>query len=55
MHKNQSKQKEVAPTDITLTLPEEGDIERHGTLLIQRGDLAHLRQFTYTVLPTFLM
>jgi hypothetical protein len=35
------------PTVITLTLPEGDGIEHSGTLLIQRGDLAHVRQFTY--------
>jgi hypothetical protein len=38
------------PTVITLTLPESDDAERSGTLLIQRGDLAHVRQFSYTTL-----
>lgn len=33
------------PTIITLTLPGTGS---EGTLLIQRGDLAHLSQFSYT-------
>ena len=37
-----------APTVITLTLPDSESDERHGTLLIARGDLAHVRQFTYT-------
>jgi hypothetical protein len=32
---------------ITLTLPEDDGIEHQGTLLIARGDLAHVRQFTY--------
>lgn len=41
-----SKKTEIPPpTIITLTLPEAGS---EGTLLIQRGDLAHLSQFTYT-------
>jgi len=31
---------------ITITLPANG--EEHATLLIQRGDLAHMRQFAYT-------
>ena len=35
------------PTVITLTLPEDDGIEHSGTLLIARGDLAHVRQFTY--------
>jgi hypothetical protein len=56
MSKNESKQKQSPPpTIITLTLPtpSEGDIplERAtATLLIQRGDLAHVRQFTYIVM-----
>jgi hypothetical protein len=42
-----AKKSDTPPTVITLTLPDaEGDA-RHGTLLIQRGDLAHVRQFTY--------
>jgi len=36
------------PTVITLTLPEIDDETRAGTLLVQRGDLARLHQFTYT-------
>jgi hypothetical protein len=32
---------------ITVTLPEDDSIERKGTLLIARGDRAHVRQFTY--------
>ncbi|MBE2268359.1 MAG: hypothetical protein IAE80_09015 [Anaerolinea sp.] len=36
------------PTVITLTLPESDSDSRDGTLLIQRGDLAHLNRFTYT-------
>jgi hypothetical protein len=36
------------PTVITLTLPECDSESRDGTLLIQRGDLAHLNRFTYT-------
>lgn len=36
------------PTVITLTLPESDSESRDGTLLIQRGDLAHLNRFTYT-------
>ena len=45
-------QKETSPTVITLTLPtpEDGGIapERAtATLLIQRGDLAHVKQFHY--------
>jgi hypothetical protein len=36
------------PTIITLTLPESDSESRDGTLLVQRGDLAHLNRFTYT-------
>jgi hypothetical protein len=35
------------PTVITLTLPENDSDSRDGTLLIQRGDLARVHQFTY--------
>jgi hypothetical protein len=38
------------PTIITLTLPEP---ESEGTLLIQRGDLAHMSQFPYTAETDF--
>jgi hypothetical protein len=53
--KKQSTKQEPPPTVITLTLPTptEGGIplERAtATLLIQRGDLAHVRQFTYIVM-----
>ncbi|MCA0454876.1 MAG: hypothetical protein LCI00_12960 [Chloroflexi bacterium] len=53
--KNQSTKQEPPPTIITLTLPtpSEGGIplERAtATLLIKRGDLAHIRQFTYIVM-----
>ena len=44
------KQKQSPPTVITLTLPTPatGDTPRgEATLLIQRGELAHLRQFDY--------
>lgn len=43
-----AKKNAKAPTIITLTLPDSETDERHGTLLIARGDLAHVRQFTYT-------
>jgi len=43
-----SKVNATPPTVITLTLPESSGDGRSGTLLIQRGDLAHVRQFTYT-------
>jgi hypothetical protein len=36
------------PTVLTLTLPDTDDATRTGTLLIQRGELAHLARFTYT-------
>jgi hypothetical protein len=39
---------EKAPLIITLTLPESDDETKPGTLLVGRGDLAHLRQFSYT-------
>lgn len=45
--KKQSTKQATPPTVITLTLPEDDSIEHKGTLLIQRGDLAHIRQFTY--------
>jgi hypothetical protein len=53
--KKQSTKQGPPPTVITLTLPtpSEGGIplERAtATLLIQRGDLAHVRQFTYIVM-----
>jgi hypothetical protein len=39
--------KDKAPLVITLTLPESDDETKRGTLLVARGDLAHLHQFTY--------
>lgn len=50
-----STKQEPPPTIITLTLPtpSEGGIPMEratATLLIQRGDLAHVRQFTYIVM-----
>ena len=36
------------PVVITLTLPESAGDSRDGALLIQRGDLAHVKRFTYT-------
>ncbi|MCK6580534.1 MAG: hypothetical protein L6Q98_20780 [Anaerolineae bacterium] len=42
-----AKKNAKAPTVITITLPDSDGDERHGTLLIQRGDLAHVRQFAY--------
>jgi hypothetical protein len=58
--KKQSTKQEPPPTIITLTLPtpSEGGIplERAtATLLIQRGDLAHVRQFIYIVLEDMTM
>ncbi|MEO8612838.1 MAG: hypothetical protein ABI690_33400 [Chloroflexota bacterium] len=52
--KKQSTKQAPPPTIITLTLPTPSDggipLERAtATLLIQRGDLAHVRQFTYIV------
>jgi len=46
-NKKQSTKQAAPPTVITLTLPEDDSIEHKGTLLIARGDLAHVRQFTY--------
>lgn len=46
-NKKQSTKQAAPPTVITLTLPEDDGIEHQGTLLIARGDLAHVRQFTY--------
>jgi hypothetical protein len=37
-----------APLVITLTLPESDGETQSGTLLVGRGDLAHLRQFRYS-------
>lgn len=42
-----AKKNVKTPTVIMLTLPDSESDERHGTLLIQRGELAHVRQFTY--------
>jgi hypothetical protein len=36
------------PVVITLTLPESGGDSRDGRVLIQRGDLAHLKRFRYS-------
>ncbi len=35
------------PTVITLTLPEQEGESRSGTLIVARGELAHIREFTY--------
>ena len=44
-----TKKKETTPdTIITMTFPGEGGIIRTGTILIQRGDIAHIREFTYS-------
>jgi hypothetical protein len=45
-----TQQKKAPPTVITLTLAEEDGDARSGTLLIQRGELAHARQFSYASL-----
>jgi hypothetical protein len=42
-----STKQAAPPTVVTLTLPEDDGIEHSGTLLIARGDLAHVHQFTY--------
>jgi hypothetical protein len=42
------QQKQAPPTVITVTLPQADGVQRSGTLLIQRGELAHIRQFSYT-------
>ena len=47
MAKKATKSPRNPPTTITLTLPDENGLERIGTVLIQRGTLAALRQFTY--------
>lgn len=44
----QQQTKALSPTIFTLTLPDPGG---NGILLIQRGELAHVRQFTYTEIP----
>lgn len=49
MSKSKGSQPKPALT-ITLTLPESDDEPRNGTLLIARGELAHVRQFTYASL-----
>ena len=52
--KKKNTQQASPPTIITLTLPSPSDgglllDQATATLLIQRGDLAHMRQFTYVV------
>ncbi len=47
MTKKAAKSPKNPPTTITLTLPDENGLERTGTVVIQRGTLAALRQFTY--------
>ncbi len=52
--KKKNTQQASPPTLITLTLPSPSDgglplDQATATLLIQRGDLAHMRQFTYVV------
>ena len=44
---NQKTQKPTLPTVITITLPESEEESRSGTLIVARGELAHIRQFTY--------
>ncbi|MEO8391551.1 MAG: hypothetical protein ABI700_01030 [Chloroflexota bacterium] len=44
---NSNNKQPTPPTVITLTLPEQEEEARSGTLIIARGDLAHVRQFTY--------
>ena len=46
----QKTKKPTLPTVITITLPESEEETRSGTLLIGRGDLAHMGQFTYASL-----
>ena len=43
----QKNKQSVPPTVITLTLQAGDEAPRSGTLLVARGDLAHLQQFTY--------
>ena len=38
------------PTVITITLPDEGSLPRTGQILVQRGTLAIIRQFSYSSL-----
>ena len=42
------KAEKSASTIVTMTLPQSNDDARTGTLLVQRGDLARVHQFTYT-------
>lgn len=42
-----SKPSTPKPTVLTLTLPEAESESKTGTLLVQRGDLARMHQFTY--------
>lgn len=42
-----SKSSTPKPTVLTLTLPEADSESKSGTLLVQRGDLARVHQFTY--------
>lgn len=51
MPKNAAKQQSVQlSTTITITLSESEGENRSGALLIARGELAHVRQFTYSTL-----
>jgi hypothetical protein len=42
-----SIQSVALPTVITLAIPHSGDEIQRGTLVVQRGELAHMRQFPY--------
>ena len=44
---DQKTKKATSPTVITITLPESEEEPRSGTLIVARGELAHIRQFTY--------
>ena len=48
MTKKNQKSIPKPPTIITLTLPDEDNLPRTATLLIQRGTLAAVRQFDYS-------
>ena len=49
----QEATKPTPPTILTLTLPRQEGVQRSGTLLVQRGELAHVRQFVYASLSDF--
>src|SRR5262249_43056061 len=42
-----SPPKPTPPTVITVTLPDSEEEPHSGTLIVARGELAHIRQFTY--------